>query len=83
MQCQSCHQRTALERNGEPVALNMFGMADGYFCEECVLEIQRPFEVALRRSVAERAPQLTEADLARFPGQMLKFTVMLPIPSGS
>ena len=83
MRCQNCRQRNALERDGRPVLLSLFGTVEGYFCEDCAREIQRPYEEELRRSVAERAPQLTEADLAGFPDQMLKFTVNLPIPSGS
>jgi protein-arginine kinase activator protein McsA len=81
MKCQQCFQRPALERDGRPAFLSLFGTVEGYFCEECAREIQRPYEEELRRSVAERAPQLTDEDLAGLPDQMLKFTVTLPIRS--
>ena len=80
MQCQTCHVRPALERDGQPVRLTLFGTIDGYICEDCALEVQRPFNAELRRSIGTRAPQLTEEDLGRLPDQMLKFTLMLPIP---
>jgi hypothetical protein len=80
MLCQRCHARDAVARNGEPVPCHLFGEVDGYFCAECVLELQQPYEAALRRSIAERAPALTDHDLAGFPDQMLKFTLCLPIP---
>ena len=80
MQCQTCQLRPALERDGHPVRLTLFGTVDGYFCEACALEIQKPFNAELRRSIRLRAPQLTAEDLSRVPDQMLKFTLMLPIP---
>ena len=69
-----CFQRPALSATVSPAFLSLFGTVEGYFCEECAREIQRPYEEELRRSVAERAPQLTEDDLASLPNQMLKFT---------
>ena len=83
MKCQNCRQHNALERDGRPVFLSLFGTVEGYFCEQCTREIQKPYEEELRRSVSERAPQLTEADLAGFPTQMFKYTVTMPIPSGT
>jgi hypothetical protein len=80
MQCQTCRTRPALERDGQPVRLTLFGSIDGYFCEGCVLEVQKPFEAELRHSIETRAPQLSEEDLRQVPDQMLKFTLMLPIP---
>ena len=81
MHCQHCGVREALERDGSPVVVRLFGEIEGYFCAVCVVELQRPYEQELRRSIAERAPDVTEADLAAVPDQMLKFTVCLPIPS--
>ena len=81
MKCQQCFQRPALERDGRPAFLSLFGTVEGYFCEECAREIQRPYEEELRRSIAVRAPQLSDEDLASLPDQMLKFTVTLPIRS--
>ncbi len=80
MLCERCGTREALTRNGEPVPCHLFGEIRGYFCPECVVELQRPYERELRDSIAERAPALTEADLAAVPDQMLKFTLCLPIP---
>jgi len=81
MLCQRCHAREAVHRDGEPVTCHLFGEIDGYFCAECVLELQQPYEASLRRSIAERAPAITEHDLAELPDQMLKFTISLPIPA--
>jgi hypothetical protein len=80
MLCQRCHTREAVNRNGDPVNCHLFEEIDGYFCAECVLELQQPYEAALRKSIAERAPTVTEDDLADLPDQMLKFTISLPIP---
>ncbi|MEO8635265.1 MAG: hypothetical protein ABI587_08310 [Gemmatimonadales bacterium] len=49
-------------------------------CADCALEIQKPFNAELRHSIEVHAPQLTDEDLSRVPDQMLKFTLMLPIP---
>lgn len=81
MLCDRCRTREALSRDGAPVTCNLFGEIEGHFCSECVLELQRPYERELRDSIAERAPALTDADLAAVPDQMLKFTVCLPIPA--
>lgn len=80
MQCQTCLVRPALERDGQPVRLTLFGIFDGYLCADCALEIQKPFNAELRHSIEVHAPQLTDEDLSRVPDQMLKFTLMLPIP---
>jgi len=80
VRCQRCHRQDALEKNGAPALLRLFEDVEGYFCAACVLDLQRPHNAHLRRSIAERAPALTEADLAAVPDQMLKFTVCLPIP---
>lgn len=81
MLCQRCQAREAVNRDGEPVTCHLFGEIDGFFCAECILEIQQPYQASLRQSIAERAPALTDRDLAGFPDQMLKFTISLPIPS--
>ena len=83
MLCQYCHSREAIERDGAPARCNLFGEIEGYFCAECLLELQRPYEEALREEIAQRAPELSEADLALVPDQMLKFTLCLPIPPRS
>jgi len=80
MLCQRCHSHNAVEQNGQPVCCNLFGEIEGYFCDECLVALQQPYENALRQDIAARAPQLTDADLAAVPDQMLKFTVCLPIP---
>ena len=80
MLCEHCHTREALSRDGAPVTCYLFGEIEGRFCSECLVELQRPYERELRNSIAERAPSLTDADLAAVPDQMLKFTVCLPIP---
>jgi hypothetical protein len=82
MLCQCCHQRPALERNGRAVQLALFESIEGFFCEVCVLALQQPFDDELRAAIGERAPQLSKEDLARLPAQMLKYTLMLPIPHG-
>ena len=61
-------------------SLTLFGTIDGYLCEDCALEVQKPFNAELRHAIELRAPQITAADLSRLPDQMLKFTLMLPIP---
>ena len=83
MLCQSCHTRPALEREGKPVVMNLFGEVEGCFCEECVLTFEEPHDTELRRSIAERAPQITDDQLAALPDQMLKFTLCVPIPRGA
>jgi len=80
MLCQRCQTRQAMERDGSPLECHLFGEIQGYFCPECIVELQRPYEAQLRREIAERAPELSDVDLARFPDQMLKFTLSLPIP---
>ncbi|HTS86952.1 MAG TPA: hypothetical protein VMG41_00545 [Gemmatimonadales bacterium] len=82
MLCERCHLRPAIERDGEPARCLLFGEIDGYFCPECLRELQQPHEEQLRRDIAARAPDLSEADLAAVPDQMLKFTLCLPIPRG-
>lgn len=79
MRCQRCHAQDALEKNGAPAMVRLFEDIEGYFCATCVVELQEPFNADLRRSIAARAPALTEADLAAVPDQMLKFTLCLPI----
>ena len=83
MLCQSCHTRPALERNGKPVVMNLFGEVEGCFCEECVLAIEQPHDRELRRSIAERAPGISDEALAALPDQMLKYTLCVPIPRGA
>lgn len=80
MKCERCGIREAMCEDGVPVACHLFEQIEGFFCPECVLELQRPYEAALRRSIAEKAPGLTDADLDAVPNQMLKFTLSLPIP---
>lgn len=82
MRCQRCDAREALTKNGAPALLRLFEDIEGYYCAECVLDLQRPFNAELRRSIADRAPVLTQADLDEVPDQMLKFTMCLPIPAG-
>ncbi|MFN8650655.1 MAG: hypothetical protein U0133_16485 [Gemmatimonadales bacterium] len=77
MLCQRCGIREPVRRDGEPVLCHLFGEIRGYFCPECVIELQQPYERELRNSIAERAP---EADIEAVPDQMLKFTLCLPIP---
>ena len=79
MLCDTCQQRPAMTRNGEPARLVLFGRIEGYFCAECALEHQRPDNEALRRTISERAPNLTAEDLGRVPDQMLKFTMHFPV----
>ena len=83
MLCQRCHSHDAVVQNGQPVRCNLFGEIEGYFCDECLVALQQPYEEALRQDIAARAPRLTESDLAAVPDQMLKFTVCLPIPRGA
>ena len=80
MLCERCQAREALSQDGTPVPCNLFGEIEGYFCSECVVELQEPYDRKLRDSIAERAPALSDADLAAVPDQMLKFTLCLPIP---
>jgi hypothetical protein len=80
MLCEHCHTQEAIERDGKPVHCHLFGDIDGCFCPDCLLDLERPYEEALRRDIAARAPDLTDTDLAAFPDQMLKFTLCLPIP---
>lgn len=80
MQCERCGRHEALERDGVPARLRLFESWDGYLCERCVLELQEPYNRELRDRIAEQAPHLTDEDLARFPDQMLKFTMHLPLP---
>jgi hypothetical protein len=80
MLCQHCRTRDAITQDGVPVLCNLFGEIEGHFCSECLVELQKPYEKELRKSIAERAPELTEQDLAAVPDQMLKFTISLPIP---
>jgi hypothetical protein len=81
MVCEHCRTRAALTQDGVPVTCYLFGEIEGHFCSECLRELQAPYERELRKSIAERAPELTDADLAAVPDQMLKFTVCLPIPA--
>lgn len=83
MLCQRCRSHAAVERDGLPVRCNLFGEIEGYFCDECLVALQQPYEALLRQDIAARAPQLTDADLAAIPDQMLKFTLCLPIPPGA
>jgi hypothetical protein len=80
MHCQYCQSRDALERDGAPVRVNLFGEIEGFFCPDCLVLLQAPYNDGLRAEIAARAPALTEADLAAVPDQMLKFTLCLPIP---
>lgn len=80
MRCQHCQSQDALEKDGQPALLRLFEEIEGYFCADCVVEFQKPYNEALRRSIAEKAPQLSDADLAQMPDQMLKFTMTLPLP---
>lgn len=82
MLCQHCRSRDALERDGHPVEIHLFGEITGHFCAECIVVLQEPYNQELRASIARRAPGLTEADLGAVPDQMLKFTLCLPIPRG-
>lgn len=79
MRCQRCQTQNALEKNGAPALLSLFEEIEGYFCARCVLELQHPYNLRLRRSIAERASSLTDADLAAVPDQMLKFTMCFPV----
>ena len=80
MLCDRCHTRDAVSRDGQPVHCDLFGEIHGYFCAECLVALQQPYDAALRRDIATLVPELTDADLARVPDQMLKFTLCLPIP---
>jgi hypothetical protein len=80
MLCETCHTRPALERDGKPVTMNLFGEVEGCFCAECVLAYQQPHEAELRRSIAEHVPQITAEQLEAMPDQMLKFTLCVPVP---
>lgn len=80
MLCQRCESSLALARDGAPVRLHLFGTIEGYFCAECVVALQQPYDTGLRADIARRAPSLTTAELSGFPDQMLKFTLCLPIP---
>jgi hypothetical protein len=79
MLCDRCHTRDAVAKDGQPVHCDLFEEIHGYFCAECILELQRPYEAELRRSIATLRPDLTEADLAAVPDQMLKFTMTFPV----
>lgn len=83
MLCERCSSHPALERDQQPVRCYLFGTIEGFFCAGCVRALQLPFEASLRRDVAIEAPGLSAADLAGIPDQMLKFTLCLPIPSGT
>lgn len=78
MLCQRCGVREPVGRDGEPVLCHLFGEIRGYFCPECVVELQRPYERELRDSIAAHAP---DAAIDAVPDQMLKFTLCLPIPA--
>ncbi len=80
MRCERCGEHEALEQDGTPVRIRLFESWEGYACERCVLEIQEPYNLELRERVSELAPHLTAEELSRFPDQMLKFTVCLPLP---
>jgi hypothetical protein len=79
MLCDRCHSRDAVAREGIPTHCDLFGEIHGYFCAECILEMQQPYEQALRKSIETLRPDLTEADLAAVPDQMLKFTLTFPV----
>lgn len=81
MLCQHCCSASALEQDGRPVELHLFETTTGYFCAECTVLLQEPHNAALRQSIAERAPQVTDEQLAALPDQMLKYTLNLPIPT--
>lgn len=83
MLCQRCHTGDAITRDGQTVTCHLFGEITGAFCADCLVELQRPYDAALRERISDRLPALSDADLARFPDQMLKFTLCLPIPPGS
>jgi hypothetical protein len=83
MRCEHCRAQEALHRDGSPVLVHLFEHIHGYYCADCIRLLQRPAETELRRSIAERVPELTEEQLAAVPGQMLKFTLCLPIPRGA
>lgn len=80
MRCQHCQTRDAITQDGVAVTCHLFGEIEGVFCQVCLLELQRPYEVALRQSIRTQLPALTDEDLARVPDQMLKFTLCLPLP---
>src|SRR5690606_2690232 len=65
MLCQRCTARDAVARDGVTVTCHLFGEIDGAFCAECLVELQRPYEAALRARISDRAPALTDADLDR------------------
>jgi hypothetical protein len=79
MKCQRCQEHDAVERDGAPVRLNVFEEWEGFFCQECVLALQEPYNADLRQRISDRAPALTDEALARFPDQMLKFTLTFPV----
>jgi hypothetical protein len=80
MRCQHCQSHDALEQDGHPVLLHLFEDISGYYCAECTVLLQQPRNAALRQSIAERAPAVTDEQLAAMPDQMLKYTMCLPIP---
>jgi len=80
MVCDRCQSQEAVASDGQPVSCHLFGEIHGYFCAACLLDLQRPYDEALRQEIALRAPALSDADLAGVPDQMLKFTLCLPIP---
>lgn len=80
MLCQRCHTGEAVTRDGQTVTCHLFGEISGAFCADCLVALQQPYDAALRERISDRAPALSDADLARFPDQMLKFTLCLPLP---
>jgi len=80
MLCNRCQTREAIASAGQAVPCHLFGEIHGYFCAECLVDLQHPYDDALRQAIARRAPELSDDDLARLPDQMLKFTLCLPIP---
>jgi hypothetical protein len=81
MLCDRCQSREAVSRDGQPVACHLFGEIHGYFCGDCLLALQRPYDDALRQEIAHRVPSMSAEELAGVPDQMLKFTLCLPIPT--
>jgi hypothetical protein len=80
MLCERCQSREAVAKDGQPVACHLFGEIHGCFCADCLLDLQRPYDDALRAAIAHRVPSVSAEELARMPDQMLKFTLCLPIP---
>ncbi len=80
MRCQHCQSRDALERDGIPVQVQLFGEIEGCFCAECIVALQEPYNRGLRADIAIKAPELSELELESVPDQMLKFTLCFPIP---